>query len=118
LKVIVPVKLTPEEMDNLARVASVTRMSESEVLREAIREFIKKYEYKPVPIVGKKYRRLGNHKRITSFKIEDRMLEKLNKLAGMMGTSRSEVVRLALKDFVERHGFTPKKIIIRRHVLW
>jgi len=118
MKTMVTVKLTPEEMNTLSRIASITKMYESEVLREAIREFIEKYEHEPVPIVDKKRRRLGIYTRIVSFKIKDEVLEKVDKLAEMMGTSRSEAIRLALKDFVERHGFTPKKIIIRRHVLW
>ncbi len=49
--------------------------------------------------------------RVVTFKLDDELLRDLDRVAGELGVTRSEVIRMALKAFIR--GRSPRREVIR-----
>jgi len=55
--------------------------------------------------------------RVVTFKVDEKLLEEARRAAAEEGVTFSELVREALREYIRRRG-EPKKITVRRHVLY
>ncbi|MEO3993655.1 MAG: CopG family transcriptional regulator [Desulfurococcaceae archaeon TW002] len=56
--------------------------------------------------------------RIVTFKLDEITLRKLDELASKLGLSRSEIIRLALLNYMSKENISPKKQGVKiRHVV-
>jgi len=56
---------------------------------------------------------------ITTFKISKQQLERLDELASKLKVTRSELIRRAISEYLEKHKTESKKqITVKRYVLW
>ncbi|MEM0014546.1 MAG: CopG family transcriptional regulator [Zestosphaera sp.] len=56
--------------------------------------------------------------RIVTFKLDEITLRRLDELATKLGLSRSEIIRLALMNYISRENINPKKQGVKvKHVV-